>query len=233
MNKNNFFKKITLILALFILISGVLAPTANAQEKAKIAQEAQATESGSFDNIKQIIKENIENSKVKGAIDNLLNRKIAIIGEITRVTDETITISNRLGNRIIPIPKDVFITKAAKEIAVSDIAVENWIVILGKIKDDDFTPVFMDISTETLQPKTQFVEIGTITTFGKNSLTIIPRSSTEEKQIDLVKNTTYEDLDGEPISLNNLTEDITVLVSGYESDSGIEASTIRSIVEVF
>jgi hypothetical protein len=224
--KNN----LKLILAMLVMLGlGIFLSSATVR-----AQETQeeATQSASFENIKKIIKENIENSKVKGAIDNLLNRKIAMLGQVSRVTDETITITNRLGTRIIPIEKGLEITRDGKPIKLSDIAVENWVTILGRIKEDSFSPVFMYVSITSPLPKTQYVTIGTITATTRNSITINPRTGGEEKIVNIVKDTDFEDLDGTEIELTNLSEDLTVLVSGYEVNSKIEAATIRSLAPV-
>lgn len=229
-------KKSTLLIPLFSLL--LLSAVSFVQPNNLVvhAQETEQTETASgsatFENIKKIIKENIENSKVKGAIDNLLNRRVALIGEVSRVTGETITITNRLGTRIIPISEAIAITKAGKSVEISDIAVENWVTVLGRTVDDTFSPVFVDISTESLRPKPQYVGIGTITEITNTTLTILPRSGESEKTIKLVRNTTYEDQAGEEINLSQLTEDITVLVTGFELESGVEALTVRSLATI-
>ncbi len=224
MNKNT---KLKTVITTFMLLSTVALALGTVSFAVEPTDEA--TGSASFENIKKIIKENIENSKVKGAIDNLLNRKIALLGEVSRVTDETITITNRLGTRIIPLAESLSITRDGKEIKVTDIAVENWVTILGKIKDDDFSPVFMFVSAKSLQPKTQYVNIGTITKITKTSISIEPRSGEGEKEIFVTKTTDFEDLTGVKILLTDLSEDITVLVSGQENETKIEATTIRSL----
>ncbi|GIK83487.1 MAG: hypothetical protein BroJett025_01090 [Patescibacteria group bacterium] len=221
---NNF--KFGLIALLFLSLTqiSIVSIPVFAQET-----EDESTQSASFENIKKIIKENIENSKVKGAIDNLLNRKVALFGQIIRVTGETITITNRLGSRIIPLDETLTITRDGKLIKSEDIAVENWVTILGRIKDDDFSPVFLYVYTKSLLPKPQYVRIGTITAVTKNSITIKPRSDEAETTISIVKTTEFEDLTGTEISFSDLSEDLTVLVSGYNIESKIEASTIRSL----
>ncbi len=231
---NNIKLKIILstVILLNILVLSLGTPILAVETTTTKTPDDEATQSASLENIKKIIKDNIENSKVKGAIDNLLNRKVALLGEVTRVTDETITISNRLGTRIIPLAANLSITKDGKEIKVTDIAVENWVTILGKIKDDDFSPSFIFVSTESLQPKTQYIKIGTITKVSKTSITIKPRSDETEKEIFVTKTTSFEDLNGVAMKLTDLSEDITVLVSGHETETKVEATTIRSLAPI-
>lgn len=227
MNKNF---KIKTILTSFIIICFIalsFANTSHAQEETE-----ESSKSASLESIKQIIKDNLSSGAVQGAIDNLLNKKTATIGEVTRVTDETITISDRSGIRIIPVQDTHSISKANKEIEVSDIAVENWVTVLGKIKDDNFSPVFIYVYTKSLQPKTQFVDIGTITEITKNTITITPRSGESEKTVSILNSTDFEDLNGVEISLNDLEKDLTVLISGHEENDKISASTIRSLAPI-
>lgn len=219
-----------LIFCSFITAGSTLIQQTYAQEESNTKNEA--TQSASLANIKQIIKENIAKSKVKGAIDNLLNRKVAVIGQVSRITDETVTITNRLGTRIVPLGDAVSILKDGKPIKSSEIAVENWVSILGRIRDDDFSPVFVYVYTKSLLPKSQFVRIGTITTLTKTSITIKPRSGEEEKIITLSKATEFEDLSGVEITLADLSEDLTILVSGVEAESKVEATTIRSLAPI-
>lgn len=213
--------------ALLLLLLLFVAQPTFAQEETK-----SASDSASFENIKQIIQENLANNKVKGAIDNLLNRKQAYIGEVTRVTDETITIANRLGTQIIPITEAISITKNDDVIEISDIAVENWVLILGKIKDDNFSPVFVEVSNNSLRPDTQFVTIGTITEITNNSISIQPRTGESIQDISIETTTEYENFDGTQLNLSDFTEEITVLVTGFEDDGSIEAATIHSVADI-
>lgn len=228
MNKNF---KIKSILASSILICFVVLSFANTTSYAQ-ESDNEATNSASIEsikNIKEILKKNISSGAVQGALDNLLNKKTATIGEVTRITDETITINNRSGIQIIPIGDTHSITKDDKTIEVSDIAVENWVTVLGKIKDDNFSPVFIYVHTESLQPKTQVIDIGTITEITSKTITITPRSGESDKTVTILSSTDFEDLDGTEISLNDLEEDITILISGHKENNKISALTIKSL----
>jgi hypothetical protein len=221
----------TLISSLLILVMLMaIHPFAYAQETE--AEATQASNSATLENIKQIIKDNLTSGAVRGAIDNLLNRKTAIYGEVTRVTGETISIAHRLGTRIIPVNEAFLISKDDKEITISDIAVENWVTILGRIKDDNFSPVFIYVYNESLLPKSQYVELGTITNITNKSINILPRSNQTEQTITILNSTQFEDVDGDEISLSDLSEDITVLVSGHSSNTAVEALTIRSLAPI-
>jgi hypothetical protein len=216
---------VSFIVVCFITLS--LAHISYAQE-----EDLESSNSASLDSIKKIIKDNLSSGAVQGAIDNLLNKKIATIGEVTRVTDETITINDRSGIRIIPVQDTHLISKAGKKIEVSDIAVENWVTVIGKLKDDNFSPIFIYVYEKSLQPKKQVVHIGTITNISKNTVSIVPRSGDEEEIINILKTTDFEDLNGIEVSLSDLEEDITILISGSTENDKITASTIKSLAPI-
>lgn len=227
-------QKLKLALVVFVTLALTAVPLGNtisyAQETETQQEEETSTQSASLESIKKIIKDNLSSGAVRGAIDNLLNRKVAMYGEVNRVTDETITITSRLGTRIVPINEVLTVSRDEKPIQTSEIAVENWVTILGRIKDDNFSPVFLYLYSESLLPKPQYVDIGTITEITRNTITISPRSGEEEKTIKILTSTDFEDIDGVEITLNDLSKDITVLVSGNTTESDdIDALTVRSL----
>lgn len=233
-NSHKLISTFIVFLAFSIIILPFGGTISFAQEtKTQQEQAETSTKSASLENIKKIIKDNLTSGAVRGAIDNLLNRKVAMYGEVNRVTDETITITNRLGTRIVPMNDVLVVTRDEKPIQTSEIAVENWVTILGRIKDDNFSPVFMYFYTESLLPKPQYVDIGTITELTRNTITISPRSGEGEKTIKILTSTDFEDMDGIEITLSDLSEDITVLVSGNTTESDeVEALTVRSLAPV-
>lgn len=218
------------VFIVILLCSLVRLTTQNVQaQKATATPSAQATDSATIQGIKKIIQENISSEKVMGAIDNLLNKNVGLIGKVTRITDSAISLSNQSGTKILPLDSSIVITKENKPIGITDIAVDNWVTVLGKMDDTTLVPKFIFVSTKDLRPKTQFITIGTITKIEKNSITVLPRSGGEEKVVTLVKTTKYEDADGETIKLATFTNDVTVLITGYVAETGIEAATIRSL----
>lgn len=214
------------------MLGGILTPMSIYAQTNADSETQEASDSSSIENIKKIIKDNLNSGLVRGTIDNLMNRKVALIGKVDRVTDETITVTNRLGTRIIPVTNVLSLTKDASDIKITDVAVENWILVLGKIADDTFTPVFIEVYEETLRPKEQFVSIGTVTQISANTITIDPRNSNSEEEISLVKTTTYENSNGEEINKSLITEDITVLVTGYLDNGDMQAATVHSLAVI-
>jgi hypothetical protein len=193
-------------------------------------QENEGSES--VQGIRSIIQRGLQNDRIKGVIDNLMGKKTAMIGEVSRLTDETITIQGRMGARILALGDSVSIIKNRQEIEVSDIAVENWLTVLGEIRNDEFNPRFIFVSEENLRPKSQFVSVGNITKINNNQLTIELRSTGESRNINLNSSTKYRDLDNDEIRLTNLEEAMSVLVTGHETDNGITGLTIKALVGI-
>jgi len=227
--------KIKLLFLMFFSIIAIYGKTPLAlaqQENDSLIQEDadasnSATTSGSI--IKKIIKDNLANDKVKGAIDNLLNRKIAMIGQLSRITDETITIKNLAGTKILALDNNPKIIKDKKTIDIDKVEVENWVMVLGKLKDDNFSPDFIYVYTKTLRPKNQVILIGTITSITNSTITIKPRSGDQEETLNLTNNTKFRDSAGKESTFNNFSEDINVLVIGLEDNDSKTATTIRSL----
>ncbi len=222
------------IIIITIILTTILIKLDSAQLVQATNNEAtpEASNSSSIKDIKNIIKKNIENSKVKGAIDNLLNRKIAMIGEISRITDETITIKTLHGTKILPLDNNPQILKNKKRIKVEKVEVGNWVMVLGKLKNDNFSPSYIFVYNKTLRPKDQVVLLGTIVEITNQEITVNPRTNSETKTIKLTKNTKYQNFNGEKISAKKFSKDINILVTATKDNKTTTVLTIRSLVEL-
>lgn len=192
------------------------------------AQDETKEATNSSESLKDIMK-NADLGKVNGAINNLLNKKVAMIGKVTRITDESITITNISGIKILNLDSNPKILKDLEEIEVEKIEVENWITVLGKIEDDEFTPHFIFVSATTLRPKNQEVMIGVITSITNTEVKVRARSGDEEKTLKLSKTTSFQDSDGEEVSASSFSEDINILITGTNDETNTTALTLRSL----
>jgi hypothetical protein len=179
--------------------------------------------------IQRIVEENSD--QIKGVIDQLSYQKRGFIGRVERVTQESLTLENRKGTQIISIDEKVTLLKSNQEISIDDVAVDDWLVVMGVIEDDTFSPKRILVSSTSLRPKNHFVIIGTITDQSNGELNLLSRQS-EELSFDINKKTQYQDQDGETGSSKEFIKDLQVLVVGYEDDSGKNATTIRSLVSL-
>ena len=237
--------KISFLSLLILGGTTMAATTLKAQEtlqKSNIAQTDQATdeetvkpteslEETTDTAIKEIKKRIEENtSKVKGALDEMFNTQYGMAGEVQRINDDAITFKNTQGTTILAIPKDVGITKKSKDILLTDIAVGNWITVLGYKEAEDFIPKVILVSETSLRPDTQLVLLGLITDISTKKVTITDRSTGAEHTFDFTKTTQVEDLTGEEASISDFEKDVSVLLVATTNEDGeFEVRTMRSL----
>ncbi|OGJ21370.1 MAG: hypothetical protein A3A82_01630 [Candidatus Pacebacteria bacterium RIFCSPLOWO2_01_FULL_47_12] len=181
--------------------------------------------------IKKRIDRVIEEKKqeVAGALAEISSKKRAFVGPIERVSESSLTIATHKGALVLPLSPTVKVLKKSEKIAVTDLAVGNRVVALGIETDGMFEPKFILTTGNSEQPKKRIVLLGSVTLLEKTKLTLQTRGSNEIKVITLGKTTKYQNADGSTIALKLLEEDITVLVVASESETGLTASTIRSL----
>ncbi|NCN87630.1 MAG: hypothetical protein GW941_01905 [Candidatus Pacebacteria bacterium] len=228
---NNKISKIALAITLVITLS--LGLISNVQAKESVVLDASLS-SKTTQKLKERIEKIVEEKKdqIKGIIDNLDSNKQGFIGEVIRISEEAITVKTNKSTRILPITADVKLLEDGKEIELSDIAVENWLVVLGIIEDDTFSPVRILVSDETLRPLPSFITLGSIKNIGRNELLIVPRSGEEETPITIDSDTLYEDLDGEEISKDDIEEQTQALIVALDDDGEKIAKRVRILTVI-
>lgn len=197
--------------------------------QASNSAEQTSSNSGSLESLKDRIKKTLEQAKIKGVTDSLTSQKRAIAGEVTRVTDDSITLSRDGVTRILPLSDAVKITREKAVIKPTDIAIENWATVLGEFEGESFIPEYILVSTKTILPKTQKVFIGTVTKLTTTELTLLPRMQADEVAIKLVTATKYQDFEGKTAKRTDFSEDLATLVVSQETNDVLSATTVRSL----
>lgn len=224
------YKKI--LLTSFSLLLLILA-------KPVLAQEATDSGSPSLEETGKAIRERFQRlgadpkrvEKIKGIVNQLSQQKRGFIGQVDRITEESLTITNSKGTEIIPIAEEVTLLKANQKISVDEIAVGDWLVVMGLIIDDTFTPKRILVSAKSLRPKNHIIMLGTIIEQSSKKIIILSRQN-EEVSLKISTKIEYQDHDGEDALGSEFTEDIQVLIIGDEDDNGKNASIIRSLVSL-
>lgn len=204
--------------------SATTAPTATAS--------ATPAPTDSLENIKKIIKDKNNLQKVKGAISQSLNRNFAILGEVTRISGESITIKDRTGTKILPVDENIPIIRDKKSIKIDDVAVGNATLVLGRNESEIFTPKIIYIYTKNIKPEPQNVYIGIIKKISKTELEIAPRNQESDKKFVINKNTKYTNDEGDTIKFEQIEQDTTILVTAKRLENSEEVLTIKSLVPV-
>lgn len=228
--KNN-LSKIALAITLILTLS--LGLISNVQAEESVVLDASLS-SKTTQKLKERIEKIVEEKKdqIKGIIDNLDSNKQGFIGEVTRISEEAITIKTNKSTRILPITDDVELLEDGKEVELSDVAVENWLVVLGIIENDTFSPIRILVSDTSLRPLPSFITLGSIISIERSELTVIPRSGETETPVTLNNETLYEDLNGEEIERTDIEEDTQALIVALDDDGEKIAKRVRILTVI-
>jgi hypothetical protein len=218
----------TLALTLF-LVQPLMAQTQEATQETEIEVGSESAESTQNlkDRIEKIVEEKTE--KIKGTVDDLSKQKQGFIGEIQRVSEEAISINNSKGTKIITLTESITITKKNKQIAVENLAIGDWLIVMGYVEDDSFQAKKLIVSSISLMPKTHIVSLGTIASIKKNEVQIKDRSNADTLTLEINTKTKFEDYNGEEAKLSDFSDDLQCLVIGFEDEDDKVATTIRSL----
>ncbi|MBU0978355.1 hypothetical protein KKF92_00820 [Patescibacteria group bacterium] len=157
-----------------------------------------------------------DQEQVDKVIEQLAIRRGAMIGQVTRVTQESVTISTTQGTVILAIDDEVEITKAKKVIPLDQISVEDWLLVMGVTDGTQITPEYIFVSATSLRPKPQLVILGTLDTINKSDLSVASRADGETTTFNFNTATMYQNLDAKSAKLNQFSSDLTVLAIGYK-----------------
>ncbi len=181
--------------------------------------------------IEKVVEE--KRDQIKGVLTHLLSDKHGFMGEVSRLSQEALTVKQNGDSRIIPFSENLVIIKKGKKIKPEEIEVGNWVTVIGSGTSDKFTPEFILVSTESLRPKDRVVEIGTLTDLGKTAIKVMQRGSADNKEYILTKATKLENVDGSAVKLSDFEEDLSVLVIATKnSKDQWEVVRLRALTDV-
>lgn len=218
------------IFSIAILMSLNLAHATSAQE-ADTSPSAEVATDSATNNLKERIEKIVEEKKedLEEKLKTKGKQRQGYIGEVIRVSQETIAVDTLQGNKIIPVDDKLTIIKKGKAIKVTDIAVGDWLIVVGIIDDDSLVAQRIIVSSKNLTPKNRKIVLGTISSVGKNNLSVLPRNNDEVIQFNLSKTTKIQDSNKKELTTNSLSEDIQCLLIAYqaENETNVTASTIH------
>ncbi len=221
-----------IIILCFLSLSLISASLIRAQSPTDSAEDEEIPESVD-PTTTESLKNRVNNyEEVLGDEDQPDSQKRGFIGVVQRVSEEALTIQNNKGTQIIPISERVQLTKDGESIALSDIAIDDQTIVMGRQVDDDFLPIKIIVTEDELFPKPQLVMIGSIASIQTDSITVLSRENQQEIDVSLNTETEYQDSDGDIIAKTDLFEALQVIVVGYvevdEQEDTAEDSTSES-----
>jgi len=209
---------IKLILILAVLLVSLSAPVVlKAQESASPSSEV--TTQNLKDRIEKIVNEKKE--EIQDAVNNLEQKKRGFICEITRISENSLSVKNSKGSQILSLTDQVEFKKGSKIIKFDQLEVGNWLVVMGIEENQVFSPLRILVSETSLQPTPRKVILGTITKVGSTSVAIKARTGSEEISLNLDKNSLLEDLNEKEISLKQVEENTQALVIMTDNEKSL------------
>lgn len=214
-----------LILSVVIQFSPQLA---SAQE------EETASPSATTEKLRERIEKIVEEKKeqIQGVISEFDQKKRGFIGQVIRVSEESVTVKTNKTTEIIPIDETVTLLKDNKDLPIDEVAVDDWLLVMGLIEDDSFQPKRIIVTSKSLRPRTPIVALGNIDSISRSSLTLTPRSETDSFSTSLSSKTRYQDINGEEIDRDDISEDTQAVVIGFEDDDEKSATLVRVLTVI-
>ncbi|MEA2056677.1 MAG: hypothetical protein U9O78_03140 [Patescibacteria group bacterium] len=224
-------KSVKTYLAFFLCLFAFLnAPT----NSPTLAQETNEASPSTKESLKERIDKVVEEKKeqVKDKVEEFSQKKRGFIGRIDRVSEEAITLENRKGTQIIPFNDELALTKNNDEVSVEDLAVDDWVTVLGFQEETNFSPIKLIVSEDDLNVRPQIVEIGSIVDFDQKQVTIKTRDGGSEIEFQIKKTTLLEDSNSEEFSTSDLFEDMQCLIAGYKDIDEDEDDDVETNVAI-
>jgi len=155
-------------------------------------------------------------------------RRRIFIGEVQRITEKTVTIHNRGGNQSFTIGTDVVLSKAGKAATIDDIAVGDWMGIIGFSDKETIQPQIVIISSTPFEPTDIDVAIGTIKSISRTQIVVTKPSATEDTFL-TTRTTEYVNATGEVIKRESLETETQVIIVSKAGDAQKSALTVKSL----
>lgn len=197
--------------------------TPAASESATTATESAAV----IDRLKSLLQ---QTGEVAGALTDLLDNRTSFTGEVTRVSQEAITVRQFTGTTIVPLSEDVQLLKANKAATADQVEVGGWVTVMGTPDDNTVAPEFVLISTESLLPKDKTVALGTITEITRTKISYLPRGNEAgaAETVLINKNTVFENSDGTVLKAADFEVDYSVLIVA-QKDANQDEFTVTTL----
>lgn len=191
------------------------------------SESAQPEENSTIDNIKKVIQ---EKKTELGTVGANLRTQRAYLAKVTRVSKETLTVSNYAGSKIVPIGEEVIIQKKGKDIKVDEIVIDNWVGIYSEVVEGNLKIKKIIVYEKDFTPKNKVITIGSIADIGKSDLEIVPRAEGENLHFSFAKNTSFQDYKGEEVELDDFYKDLQCLIVAFADQNGnYVVSTIKAL----
>ncbi len=211
------YKNFLLLLSCFVFLLSASLVFASTSSESATQREEEKEENSTIDNIKKVLQ---EKKTELGTVGSNLRTEKAYLAKVTRVSQETITVNNYAGNKIVPIGEDIVIQKKDKDIKVEEIVIDNWVGIYSEVVEENLKIKKIVVYEKNFTPKNKVITIGSIADLGKNDLEVDPRSEGENLHFSFDKNTKFQDYKGETVKLTDFYKDLQCLIVAFADQNG-------------
>lgn len=173
------------------------------------------------------LKERIEKVLNEQAADHRLEtaagKKKGLVGQIQRVTENIITVKNSAGIQTVTLTPQMQIIKKDRKLTPADLAIGDWITVLGYQKNEEFEPKRILVATKPLTPANLNMTIATLEEIAKpkrasasaakaTTLTLRSREDDQSFTAQVTKETKLLDATGETLAVTDLATQVQYLV---------------------
>jgi len=227
-------KTTNLMFACLFLIAILIIPTISTLKAQEIEEEQAENSSETTNTLRERIEKIVEQQKEKteSVLGEYPNQMRGFVGQVTRVSETTLTLDNRGVTRVVPLDENVILMRDDSEVAFDTIEIDSWTTVLGIMDNDSFSPKKITFTKNSLLPNPHVVHLGIIRNIKTRSLDFQPRGQEEIITIDLTNNTEYQNSEGEIIDLDEFIKDDQILLIGYQDNSDTVATVIRALAPV-
>lgn len=180
------------------------------------------------DRIDRILEE--QKQQVKGSATQVPSDATALIGEVLRSTERTVTVRAANTTETLTVSKDVPLIKARRKITLEDIAVGDWVIGIGTRSSEGFVPTQVMVYAQSLRPRPHVTAFGTIKSVNRTKVDIQLASDQSVRTFQLDKDSVLEDNAGQPLVVADLDTDLQVLAVGFETNQRLMLKKLRLLV---
>jgi hypothetical protein len=180
------------------------------------------------DRIDRILEE--QKQQVKGSATQVPSDATAIIGEVLRATERTLTLRAANTTETLTISKDVPLVKARRKITLEEVAVGDWVIGIGTRSTEGFLPTQVMVYAQSLRPRPHVTAFGTIKAVTRAKVDIQLASDQSIRTFQLDKDSVLEDNAGQPLVVADLDTDLQVLAVGFETNQRLMLKKLRLLV---
>ncbi len=206
-------------------------PTPTPRASSSPSPQASPSSETTTQNLKQRIEKVVQERReqLQGALDDLSQKKRGFIGQVTRISEGNITVKNQKGSQVISVPEDVSIIKKGKKILITEIAVDDWVILMGYGSSDNFRLRRMIVSSDSLRPNNHIVVLGMIESLTDKQIKLVPRNQTDALTATIDKKTRIQSFEGKTIKTKEISADTQAFMIGTVTADGTTANLIRSL----